>query len=224
MKPSRETTSTDRLGTLVSDLSLAGDVTTPPQNHVAMFAGVFPCDRDGNRSKSCATPAATTSSARGLTTNHSFSRKPPGGYKDYHHKMTTYVALLSSHANAIDPNITAQTRRVIENDDPESPFNYLDTASGRAGVSVVSRKLELARIGIFGLGGTGAYVLDQVAKTPVREIAIFDGDLFLQHNAFRAPGAPSIEELKAEPMKVDLLQRHLFQDAPGHRGARLLHR
>jgi tRNA A37 threonylcarbamoyladenosine dehydratase len=83
---------------------------------------------------------------------------------------------------------------------------YLDTATGRAGVSAISRKLELARIGIFGVGGTGAYVLDQVAKTPVREIAIFDGDEFLQHNAFRAPGAPSIEELKTQPKKVDYLK------------------
>ena len=30
------------LGMLVSDLSLAGDITTRPQNHVAMFAGGHP--------------------------------------------------------------------------------------------------------------------------------------------------------------------------------------
>jgi hypothetical protein len=34
----------------------------------------------------------------------------------------------------------------------------------------------------------------------------FDGDTFLQHNAFRSPGAPSIEELKAKPGKVAYLQ------------------
>ena len=194
-----------RLGTLVSDLSMAGDVTIKPERHVAMFAGEFPCDRHGRPLEKLRHGGGTTIGP-GLVTDHSFSRKPPGGYTDYHHKMTTYVALISSHAKEIDPSVTAQTRRVIENDDPESPFVYLDTASGRAGVSAVSRKLELARVGIFGLGGTGAYVLDQVAKTPVREIAIFDGDVFLQHNAFRAPGAPSIEELKAQPKKVDYLK------------------
>lgn len=195
-----------RLGTLVSDLSMAGNVTTTPQNHVAMFAGEFPCDRHGHPLEKLRHASGENAIGPDLVTNHSFSRKPAGGYKDYHHKMTTYVALLSSHAQAIDPSVTAQTRRVIENDDPESPFNYLDTASGRAGVSAVSRKLELARIGIFGLGGTGAYVLDLVTKTPVKEIAIFDGDILLQHNAFRAPGAPSIEELKALRKKVDYLK------------------
>jgi tRNA A37 threonylcarbamoyladenosine dehydratase len=194
-----------RLGTLVSDLSMAGDVTAKPENHVAMFAGEFPCDKDGRPLEKLRHGSGDTMIGADLITTHSFSRKPPGGYTDYHHKMTTYVALISKHARDVDPNVTAQTRRVVENDDPESPFVYLDTASGRAGVSAVSRKLELARIGIFGVGGTGAYVLDQVAKTPVREIAIFDGDEFLQHNAFRAPGAPSIAELKTQPKKVDYL-------------------
>jgi hypothetical protein len=45
-----------------------------------------------------------------------------------------------------------------------------------------------------------------VAKTPVREIRLFDADEFLQHNAFRAPGAPTIEELRDAPLKVDYLK------------------
>ena len=58
------------------------------------------------------------------------------------------------------------------------------------------------RVAIVGVGGTGSYVLDLVAKVPVREIHLFDGDDFLQHNAFRSPGAPSLDELKAIPKKV----------------------
>ena len=54
----------------------------------------------------------------------------------------------------------------------------------------------------MGLGGTGSYVLDLVAKTPVWEIHLFDGDAFLQHNAFRSPGAPSLDELEAQPPKA----------------------
>jgi ThiF family len=53
------------------------------------------------------------------------------------------------------------------------------------------------------LGGTGSYILDQVAKTPVDEIFLFDNDEFLLHNAFRAPGAPTIEILNEQQMKVD---------------------
>jgi len=45
-----------------------------------------------------------------------------------------------------------------------------------------------------------------VAKTPVREIHLFDGDDFLQHNAFRSPGAPSLEELVAKPKKAAYLK------------------
>ncbi len=55
---------------------------------------------------------------------------------------------------------------------------------------------------IAGFGGTGCYILDFVAKTSVAEIHIFDRDLFSQHNAFRSPGAASIEELRAKPPKV----------------------
>src|SRR5581483_1351399 len=64
-------------------------------------------------------------------------------------------------------------------------------------------KLKIPKVGIVGLGGTGAYILDQAAKTPAWEIHLFDGDRFSPHNAFRAPGAPSFEELRAEPQKVD---------------------
>jgi hypothetical protein len=45
-------------------------------------------------------------------------------------------------------------------------------------------------------------VLDLVAKTPVAEIHLYDGDVFSQHNAFRSPGAPSGAELGAKPNKA----------------------
>jgi len=59
---------------------------------------------------------------------------------------------------------------------------------------------------VIGAGGTGSYVIDFVSKTPVREIRVFDSDEFLQHNAFRAPGAPSIDELRDAPTKADYLK------------------
>jgi len=36
----------------------------------------------------------------------------------------------------------------------------------------------------------------------VGEIHLFDGDELLQHNAFRSPGAPSLDELVAKPKKA----------------------
>lgn len=45
-------------------------------------------------------------------------------------------------------------------------------------------------------------MLDLAAKTPVREIHLYDGDTLYQHNAFRSPGAPSGEELRAGQPKA----------------------
>ena len=70
-------------------------------------------------------------------------------------------------------------------------------------LSPTTRDGLLGAVAIAGPGGTGSYVLDLVAKTPVRDIHLFDGDSFMSHNAFRAPGAASLEELRALPKKVD---------------------
>lgn len=77
-------------------------------------------------------------------------------------------------------------------------FKYPDTNSSRAKIEYINRKFENQKIAIIGLGGTGSYILDQIAKTRVKEIHIFDGDIFQLHNAFRSPGAISIQELEAE--------------------------
>ena len=42
-------------------------------------------------------------------------------------------------------------------------------------------------------------------RLPVWEIHLFDEDVFSSHNAFRAPGAPSLEDLEARPLKVNYL-------------------
>ena len=76
-----------------------------------------------------------------------------------------------------------------------------------AGIRNVSDKLMGQKVGIVGLGGTGSYILDLVSKNPVDEIHLFDNDLFLQHNSFRAPGAASIGEIKERLKKVEYLKR-----------------
>lgn len=74
-------------------------------------------------------------------------------------------------------------------------FRYPDMATTRAGIGSATAKLLVDRIAIIGLGGTGSYILDLIAKTPVAEIHLYDGDSFGLHSAFRAPGAPAKEEL-----------------------------
>src|SRR5207237_4358755 len=120
--------------------------------------------------------------------------------------VTRYAEIISNPARAIDPSVTAKNFSPVPRGEEESVFNYFDTASSRAGITAVTAKLALGKVGIVGLGGTGSYVLDLVAKTPVREIHLFDGDEFLQHNAFRSPGAPSLEELRRKPLKTEYLR------------------
>lgn len=189
-------------GTLVSDLTLAGDVTTTPGNHVAWFVGEHPCQKDGREIPQIKHTSQSTQLAQDIVVNHSFSNKPAQGYANYHQKMTRYIDIVSAPAQSVDPTATARTFKPVAASPEQSVFEYLDTASSRAGILAVSDKLKSSRVAIVGLGGTGSYVLDLVAKTPVREIHLFDADAFLQHNAFRAPSAASLDDLTQGLSKV----------------------
>jgi hypothetical protein len=147
-------------GTLVSTLKLSGDITMVPDTHVVDFIGSAPCDREGRRLDQIIASEGARQLAPGIDVTFSFSSKPPTGYPDYHAKMTTYVAILASHAQAIDPDATATTFPVIELAEEESVFCYADTASSRAGIAAITQKLALPKVAIVGLGGTGSYILD----------------------------------------------------------------
>lgn len=189
-----------KYGTVVSTLHLAGNITTKPDTHVGMFKGDYPCHKNGSPIEGFRHTSNTQILAEGVEVNHSFSSKPRDGlgYPDYYEKMKRYIEIISAPTG-----LSAQTFKVIESEDPESVFHYLDSWSSRAGISTINDKFKSKKISIIGLGGTGSYVLDLVAKTPVAEIHLFDGDRFLQHNAFRAPGAISLEELNEKNYKVD---------------------
>jgi hypothetical protein len=191
------------LGTIVTPLELAGDVTRKPlADHQVFFDGDYPCDASGVK-MNLGGEGSRREIGPGVFVRHHFSQKPDGGYSDYHHKMTTYHAMLAAPANVVDPTVRPRQFAAPQDDDPESIFEYPDTASGRSGTAVLAALLERETVALIGLGGTGAYILDKVAKTPVAEIRLFDGDDFLNHNAFRAPGAPTLEELREAPKKVD---------------------
>jgi hypothetical protein len=189
-------------GRLVSTLELNDEVTLKPTQHEAYFAGERPCNASGQ-------PLGLINSsghrvlADGLEVDHTFSQKPAGGYADYYQKMSTYISLLSRHARELDPTATATTFTVYEDDDEDPRFVYSDTASTKVQIQAYSDRLREQKIAIVGVGGTGSYVLDLVAKTHVKEIHLWDDDRFVQHNAFRGPGAPSKERLAEVPQKVD---------------------
>ena len=76
------------------------------------------------------------------------------------------------------------------------PFHIPNTFEARAAIGPVQDRIRGQRIAIIGLGGTGAYLLDLIAKTPVSEIHLLDSDCVDWHTLKRAPGAPTAEEIE----------------------------
>ena len=196
-------------GVLISELTLtmSGETTTPGSHQIYLM-GEYPCNANGTQIIEIQHTSPNVQLTPDLIGNHFFSAKPYGRltYTDYYEKVKTYVNAISAPARLIDPTATAQTYPLIVDSEEDSVFNYFDSASSRAGIGMVTRKLEANKIAIVGVGGTGSYLLDLVAKTPVQEIHLFDRDVFLQHNAFRAPGAPDAMRFSAPVKKVDYFQ------------------
>ena len=192
-------------GILISGLELADDATKKPETHVTYWTGEHPCLSTGAKMTSIENGSPAQSFGDGIQADFTFSAK--ADYRDYHHKMTTYIERISGEARMIDPSVTAMTHPVHLAGEEETLFNYIDTASARVNVGALNEKLARLRVAIVGLGGTGAYVLDFLAKTRIAEIHLCDGDVFEQHNAFRAPGAASIGDLRAHSTKVQYWAR-----------------
>lgn len=196
-------------GTIVTDINENAGQVLPPKNHQVWFVGEYPCHQTGAPIEQIRHTSDNHSLWEGCIANHRFSNIPHGGtnYPDYYSKMTSYIHIIWGEARALDSSVDPRTFRVIPPIEEDSVFRYRDSASSRADILILSRKLAQNRIAIIGLGGTGAYVLDLVAKTPVQEIHLFDGDKFLQHNAFRSPGAASYELLEKQLPKVHYYQQ-----------------
>ena len=190
-----------RFGTLISSLTMAGDETRMPDTHVIHFDGEYPCHADGTPIASISNQTGAFNLGHGLTARHAFSSKPEGGYRDYHHKMSTYAAILSGPAAHLKSGNTPRCFRTPDTEE-NSIFQYTETASDRVGIGALTEKLADQRLAIIGLGGSGSYILDLVAKTPVREIRLFDGDNFMQHNAFRAPGSLFASSVKLPTPRI----------------------
>lgn len=186
-------------GILVTILSLNLDRTIKPETHEAFFIGGKPCYSNGTPIKVVIGNSRQLTNS--LSVDHHLSAKDD--YPDYYEKVTRYISIITNQAKAINESVTAQTFLFLEqNPEVKSVFNYIDTNSSRAEINPISEKLAGQKIGIIGLGGTGSYILDFVAKTPVEEIHLFDSDNFLQHNAFRAPGAIRKERFNEHLKKV----------------------
>ena len=200
---------------LVVPLLLSGDKTGRPPDHVAYWTGDFPYRASGEKLTPLGESPCHRSLSDGTRLTYMFSAKPQAGYTDYEHKVLTYTGILGQEARKIDPGATAQVWTVDDAENEDGVFLYMETASARQQTGDMAARLAREKVAIVGVGGTGSYVLDFVAKTWVAEIHLYDPDPFLQHNAFRAPGAFARNELERGPNKAELHARRYSQMRKG---------
>lgn len=194
-----------QLGTLVSTLIYTESHVTAPATHQVWFDGPFPCFSNGKPIEEIRhSEVAGGEVAPNVRAKYFFSNKDVNwtGYNSHFDQLMHYWRIITDQARAIDSNCSRPvTAGGIWVAPSESPFFYPDACSARGNFMSVSERLAQSKVAIIGLGGTGSYLLDQLAKTPVREIHLFDGDTFDLHNAFRSPGAAN--EADFGQMKVD---------------------
>lgn len=160
-------------------------------NHQVSFTGGTPYDRDGRPVPNLGEQAGGFSVGRDdVVVQRTFSNKPMdgrGGFADFFEKIEHYTAIIAGPAMARH-GASPFTFRCDEAGAPPSVFNYRDALTARAEIGDLAAKLKDEVVAVIGLGGTGAYVLDFLVKSPVKSIRAFDGDDYFVHNAFRSPG------------------------------------
>lgn len=196
-------------GTLLMKLCISGDHTIKPHDHTAYWIGEWPCDLSGTQLKGLVHSPNKSNLCHGYVSDfylscHAESTEfpPDGNYPDYATKMEYYFDIIAAPALSLDSEAWKRINKPIITKTIDSPLQYMDTNASRAGITALNNKYKGLRIAIIGLGGTGSYLLDFLAKTPVAEIHLFDSDVINTHNAFRAPGAMSEKELSDALSKV----------------------
>lgn len=179
-------------GTFVAKLVFIDQDHVRQEDHQVFFAGSVPHGLDekpipnlgGGKYELTLSDACTD-----VVVQRSFSNKPKatGAFADFFDKIESYVAIISGPALE-KYGATPYTFRVVQHTTPDSVFKFHDTLTSRAEITDLVGRFKDDVIAVIGLGGTGAYVLDFIVKTPVREIRSFDLDFYYVHNAFRSPG------------------------------------
>jgi len=188
-----------QIGAIVTELEFIDQERVTQKDHQIFFAGSSPHGLDGQPIPNLAggaTERVLSDASKDVVVQRSFSNKPKdtGKFQDFFEKIESYVTIISGPAIELH-NANPYTFRAVEETIPDPVFKFHDTLTSRAAITDLSAKFKDDVIAVIGLGGTGAYVLDFIVKTPVREIRAFDLDPFHVHNAFRSPGKLEPAEL-----------------------------
>jgi len=195
-----------QMGAIVTQLEFIDQEHVIQKDHQIFFAGAVPHNIDGTPVPNLAggpTQLVLSEACSDVVVQRSFSNKPKITQKfaDFFEKIESYVSIISGPAlelHKVDP----YTFRVVKEVASDSVFKIHDTLTSRAEITDLSAQFKNDVILLIGLGGTGAYVLDFLVKTPVREIRSFDLDSFHVHNAFRSPGR--LEETELGKTKAEV--------------------
>jgi len=199
-------------GKIVSQMVLSGDTVNKPTTHVVYFSGEFPCDQFGKEIERLRHQTLNQDIAN-IKVFYSFSNKNERWNHNEYEKIMNYIHIITAPVYELNSTVTPYNYHLPETTelDPSYPFRYIDTNSSRNGTEGMNNLFSNQKIGIIGIGGTGSYILDLVSKTQVMNIHLYDGDKFNTHNAFRAPGAASVEELNCNMFKTDYF-KNIYQN------------
>lgn len=189
---------------LISPLDLREEyLIDRPTDHKVYFSGEVPCNIDGNKI-SAGTAEEVRVVSDQIVGNRMLSSKPAGmrQYESIEEKIEQYLALISSPAVSKYPGTTPRRALTKHLETAASPLRFPDTLSAREGVVELSLQLRGCKVAIIGCGGTGAYVLDYIAKTHLEEIHLFDNDIVHVHTLFRLPGVYGEKHLGAHKVEV----------------------
>lgn len=201
---------------LVTNLDINGavgdEVTLQPNDHTVWWTGEIPYTADGESMEEylvCSKWEQGRDIGEGIKIYTQWSRKPKEGgqarrYKDYREKIETYIEEVGGQAEAINPGILEAARKGGESIVSSSMrFAYTDTSGYRNGTKGIENRIEEEIVAVIGVGGTGSYLVDVLAKTNVKELHLFDDDVMELHNAFRVSGAARVGELNGKKLKID---------------------
>jgi molybdopterin/thiamine biosynthesis adenylyltransferase len=179
-------------GDWLSSVNLADGV-MEPQDHQALWRGSRPCDPSGKPLALGGGESAVVITD-GFSTNQSFSCKLLGDtgqmreYASFAEKIETYLDKITGPALAAFPDTTPLAAIEVRAAEQASPLKFPDTMSARYEINDLSTRLRGKKVAIIGLGGTGAYILDFIARTHLATIRLFDDDKVHVHTIFRMPG------------------------------------
>ena len=205
-----------RTASIVTALNVVGGTadnrTSSPSDHTVWWTGQTPHTIAGDSMYShlsCGTWPDGRDLGEGITVTERWSRKlredgKSRPYTDYREQVETYVAEVADHAEAKRPGtIEACKLGHCPQISSSNRFRYTDTGTYRNGTRGIEGRIEDEIVGVIGIGGSGSYLVDVLAKTNIREIHLFDDDTMDTHSAFRVAGAARAEELECNKYKVD---------------------